>query len=162
MLVPERHRGVRHGAAAQPGCGGACVVFFVVVHWPHSSGEVVGRSRWLASRGVAAWWHRCVCSLTSWHVRGPGWFCLWALNLVEVHAEGCFRIVSDSIVSAGVVSGLTLVVGRGITLFRCFVVLYSRVVCFRFSLEFLLLWLVRDWLSLLSLVREAHPPTFFR
>ncbi|MQL83567.1 hypothetical protein Taro_016070, partial [Colocasia esculenta] len=25
-------------------------------------------------------------------------------------------------------------------------------------LEFLLLWLVRDWLSLLSLVREAHPP----
>ncbi|MQM01326.1 hypothetical protein Taro_034091 [Colocasia esculenta] len=29
-------------------------------------------------------------------------------------------------------------------------------------LEFLLLWLVRDWLSLLSLVREAHPPTLFR
>ncbi|MQM11654.1 hypothetical protein Taro_044563 [Colocasia esculenta] len=30
------------------------------------------------------------------------------------------------------------------------------------SLEFLLLWLVRDWLSILSLVREAHPPTLFR
>ncbi|MQM13968.1 hypothetical protein Taro_046894 [Colocasia esculenta] len=29
------------------------------------------------------------------------------------------------------------------------------------SLEFLLLWLVRDWLSLLSLVREAHPSTLF-
>ncbi|MQM06936.1 hypothetical protein Taro_039769 [Colocasia esculenta] len=29
-------------------------------------------------------------------------------------------------------------------------------------LEFLLLWLVRDWLSLLSLVHEAHPPTLFR
>ncbi|MQM00993.1 hypothetical protein Taro_033742 [Colocasia esculenta] len=29
-------------------------------------------------------------------------------------------------------------------------------------LEFLLLWLVRDWLSLLNLVREAHPPTLFR
>ncbi|MQL97167.1 hypothetical protein Taro_029851 [Colocasia esculenta] len=40
----------------------------------------------------------------------------------------------------------TLVVGHGITLFRCF---------------FLLLWMVRDWLSLLSLVREAHPPTLF-
>ncbi|MQM22367.1 hypothetical protein Taro_055417, partial [Colocasia esculenta] len=26
---------------------------------------------------------------------------------------------------------------------------------------FLLLWLVRDWLSLLSFVREAHPPTLF-
>ncbi|MQM16860.1 hypothetical protein Taro_049820 [Colocasia esculenta] len=52
-----------------------------------------------------------VCSsLTSWHVRGAGWFCLWALDLVK----------------------------------------------------FLLLWLVRDWLSLLSLVREAHPPTLFR
>ncbi|MQL97189.1 hypothetical protein Taro_029875 [Colocasia esculenta] len=45
-------------------------------------------------------------SLTLWSVRGAGWFCLWALDLVE----------------------------------------------------FLLLWLVRDWLSLLSLVHEAHPP----
>ncbi|MQL98268.1 hypothetical protein Taro_030975 [Colocasia esculenta] len=51
---------------------------------------------------------RC-SSLTLWRVRGPRWFCLWALNLVE----------------------------------------------------FLLLWLVRDWLSLLSLVREAYPPTLF-
>ncbi|MQL83505.1 hypothetical protein Taro_015983 [Colocasia esculenta] len=29
-------------------------------------------------------------------------------------------------------------------------------------LGFLLLWPVRDWLSLLSLVRKAHPPTLFR
>ncbi|MQM20694.1 hypothetical protein Taro_053718 [Colocasia esculenta] len=35
-----------------------------------------------------------------------------------------------------------LVVGRGVTLFRYFVVLCSRVVCFHFSLEFLLLWMV--------------------
>ncbi|MQM21149.1 hypothetical protein Taro_054182 [Colocasia esculenta] len=67
----------------------------------------------------------CV-SLTSWRVRGRGWFCLWALDFVEVRggrvrAEGCFRIVFDSAGSAGVVSGPTLVVGRGVTLFRCFV-----------------------------------------
>ncbi|MQM10339.1 hypothetical protein Taro_043232 [Colocasia esculenta] len=48
------------------------------------------------------------------------------------------------------------------TLFRCFVVPCSRVVLLPLLLEFLLLWLVRDWLSLLSLVREAHPPTLFR
>ncbi|MQL96908.1 hypothetical protein Taro_029583 [Colocasia esculenta] len=46
----------------------------------------------------------------------------------RVRAEGCFRIVFDSAVSA----------------------------------RFQLLWLVRDWLSLLSLVHEAHPPTFFK
>ncbi|MQL67798.1 hypothetical protein Taro_000003 [Colocasia esculenta] len=38
----------------------------------------------------------------------------------------CFRIVFDSASSAGVVFGPTLVVGHGITLFRCFVVLCSR------------------------------------
>ncbi|MQM12581.1 hypothetical protein Taro_045500, partial [Colocasia esculenta] len=93
-----------------------------------------------------------VCSsLTSWRVRGSWWFCLWDLNLEEVwgsrgcdsglmwllrcsesffsrrvRAEGCFRIVFDSAGSAGVVSGPTLVVSRGITPFRCFVVLCSR------------------------------------
>ncbi|MQL91716.1 hypothetical protein Taro_024337 [Colocasia esculenta] len=55
----------------------------------------------------------------------------------------CFRIVFDSAGSVEVVYDPTLVVGRGVTLFHCF---------------FLLLWLVRDWLSLLGLVREAHPP----
>ncbi|MQL91319.1 hypothetical protein Taro_023923 [Colocasia esculenta] len=37
-------------------------------------------------------------------------------------------------------------------------------ICFRIVFwpdPFLLLWLVRDWLSLLSLVRKAHPPTLF-
>ncbi|MQL94758.1 hypothetical protein Taro_027421 [Colocasia esculenta] len=58
----------------------------------------------------------CV-SLTSWFVQGLGCFCLWALDLVEVHAEGCFCIVSDSAGSAGVVPGPTVVVGRGVTLF---------------------------------------------
>ncbi|MQL88190.1 hypothetical protein Taro_020752 [Colocasia esculenta] len=38
----------------------------------------------------------------------------------------CFRIVFDSAGSAGVVFDLTLVVGRGVTLFPCFIVLYSR------------------------------------
>ncbi|MQL88706.1 hypothetical protein Taro_021274 [Colocasia esculenta] len=83
-----------------------------------------------------------------------------------VHAESCFRIVFDSAGSTRVVFHPTLVVGRGITQFRCFVVLcsrcfptllLSRVVLLPLSLEFLLLWLVRNWLSLLSLVREAHP-----
>ncbi|MQL84105.1 hypothetical protein Taro_016624, partial [Colocasia esculenta] len=59
----------------------------------------------------------------------------------SVCAEGCFRIVFDSAGSARLVSGPTLVVGRGITLFHCFVVLcnlcflallLSRVVCLRF------------------------------
>ncbi|MQM22688.1 hypothetical protein Taro_055744 [Colocasia esculenta] len=54
-------------------------------------------------------------SLTSWRVRDP-----------RVRAEGCLRIVSDSAGSTGVMSGLILVVGRGVTLFRCFVVLYNR------------------------------------
>ncbi|MQL76432.1 hypothetical protein Taro_008832 [Colocasia esculenta] len=54
--------------------------------------------------------------------------------------------------------GPTLVVGLVISLFRCFVALCSRVVLLQLLLEFLLLWVVRNWLSLLSLVREAHPP----
>ncbi|MQM11135.1 hypothetical protein Taro_044040 [Colocasia esculenta] len=44
----------------------------------------------------------------------------------RVCAEGCFRIVSDFARSAEVVSCPTLVVGRGVTLFRCFVVLCCR------------------------------------
>ncbi|MQM01722.1 hypothetical protein Taro_034482 [Colocasia esculenta] len=61
-----------------------------------------------------------VCSsLTSWRVQGLGWFCLWALDLVELLCLGgcmprcCFRFVFDSTGSAGVMFGLTLVVGRG-------------------------------------------------
>ncbi|MQL72340.1 hypothetical protein Taro_004674 [Colocasia esculenta] len=43
----------------------------------------------------------------------------------------CFRIVFDSAGSAGVVFGPTLVVGRGITLFCCFIVLCSRWLTFQ-------------------------------
>ncbi|MQM14261.1 hypothetical protein Taro_047192, partial [Colocasia esculenta] len=101
-----------------------------------------------------------VCSsLTSWRVQGPGWFFLWALDLVEVEVAvpggetsfslGCLvslellPYVFDSAGSTGVVFGLTRVVVESS--------IASTL------LEFLLLWLVRDWLSLLSLVREAHP-----
>ncbi|MQL67894.1 hypothetical protein Taro_000183 [Colocasia esculenta] len=71
--------------------------------------------------------------------RGDTW--LFLPDLVEVRdvcAEGCFRIVFDSAGSAGVVFGPTLVVGRAISLFRYFSSLASAL------LEFLLLWLVRD------------------
>ncbi|MQM07193.1 hypothetical protein Taro_040030, partial [Colocasia esculenta] len=72
-----------------------------------------------------------VCSsLTSWSVRGAGWFCLWALNLVEVCAEGLLPHVFDSAGSAGVVLRLTRVVAEAFLYFRCFVVLCGR----RFSL----------------------------
>ncbi|MQL69433.1 hypothetical protein Taro_001728 [Colocasia esculenta] len=100
------------------------------------------------------------CSfLTSWRSRMLGacvvrlWSHVVAPVLRELLCLGgcmprcCFRLVFDSAGSAGVVFGPTLVVDHGITSFRCF---------------FMLLWMVRDWLSLLSLFREAHPPTLFR
>ncbi|MQL78036.1 hypothetical protein Taro_010460 [Colocasia esculenta] len=43
-----------------------------------------------------------------------------------VCAEGCFRIMFDSASSVRVMLGPTLVVGRGVSLFRCFVVLCGR------------------------------------
>ncbi|MQL99613.1 hypothetical protein Taro_032339 [Colocasia esculenta] len=61
--------------------------------------------------------------------------CCCAALWVEVHclaacvllcAEGCFCIVFDSNGSVGIVFGPTLVVGHGITLFRCFVAVCSR------------------------------------
>ncbi|MQL79313.1 hypothetical protein Taro_011751 [Colocasia esculenta] len=98
------------------------------------------------------------CSfLTSWRsgMLGACVVRLWSYVVAPVSCEllclsgfmprCCFRIVFDSAGSTGVVFDPALVVGHGITLFRCFVVLCSR-----------------DWLSLLSLVREAHPPTLFR
>ncbi|MQM11161.1 hypothetical protein Taro_044065, partial [Colocasia esculenta] len=120
------------------------VVAFVGDHgmWIPSVGllaDVVTTEHIATSEKVSPWFdatlsqHGWPCSfLTSWSVRGAGWFCLWTLNLVELPH------VFDSVGSAGVAFGLTQVV-----------------------VEFLLLWLVRDWLSLLSLVREAHPPTLF-
>ncbi|MQL91570.1 hypothetical protein Taro_024186 [Colocasia esculenta] len=86
-------------------------------------------------------WHwRVGSSLTLWHVQGPEWFCLWALDLVEV---GGSRAGGETSVSRG-----------------CSMSLVSSLLLL--SLEFLLLWLVCDWLSLLSLVREAHPPYFLQ
>ncbi|MQL73507.1 hypothetical protein Taro_005858, partial [Colocasia esculenta] len=58
---------------------------------------------------------------------------LFLPNLMEVCAEGCFRIVFDSAGSAGVMFGLSQVVVEAFLCFRYFVVLCS------------------------SLVREAHP-----
>ncbi|MQM17564.1 hypothetical protein Taro_050536 [Colocasia esculenta] len=76
---------------------------------------------------------------------------LWSLVVAPVFREllvlaGLPPHVVDSVGSAGVVFGLARVVVEAFLCFRCF---------------FLLLWLVRDWLSLLSLVRKAHPPTLF-
>ncbi|MQL83269.1 hypothetical protein Taro_015764 [Colocasia esculenta] len=79
------------------------------------------------------------------------WFPLCGFSRVSCVDTNCYFCNPLLVVvcgGTGVVFGPTLVVGHGITLFRCFV--------------FLLLWLVRDWLSLLSLVCEAHPPTLFR
>ncbi|MQL78626.1 hypothetical protein Taro_011057 [Colocasia esculenta] len=92
-----------------------------------------------------------VCSsLTSWRARGAGWFCLWALDLVELFLP---NLVEVRDVGACVVRLWFHVVA---SVFR---VVFGPT---RVVVEFLLLWLVRDWLSLLSLVREAHPPTLFR
>ncbi|MQL80887.1 hypothetical protein Taro_013333, partial [Colocasia esculenta] len=70
----------------------------------------------------------CFRILLLWPNPGCGSWC----------CSSCFCIVFDSAGFAGVVFDLTRF-------------------CFRL-LEFLLLWLVRDWLSLQSLVCEAHPP----
>ncbi|MQM10806.1 hypothetical protein Taro_043702 [Colocasia esculenta] len=88
--------------------------------------------------------------------------------------------VFDSAGSAGVIFGLTRVVIEAFTMFPLLcrsecelqesVAVVAGCACcerscgfaraavgFVLGLHFLLLWLVRDWLSLLSLVREAHP-----
>ncbi|MQL92061.1 hypothetical protein Taro_024680 [Colocasia esculenta] len=85
-------------------------------------------------------WLGCSCCDGGSH-SGLTWLLRCSVSLLSrrVHAKGCFRIVFDSAGSAGVLSGPTLVVGRGITLLRCFVVLCSSLL--PLSLEFLLLWL---------------------
>ncbi|MQM09357.1 hypothetical protein Taro_042223 [Colocasia esculenta] len=95
-----------------------------------------------------------VCgSLTSWRFRGPGCFYLWASTLwrsevailvVRHPSHVVARCRSWSVPRVDSTSCLTPLVLQGSF-------------CFHFSLEFLLLWLIRDWLSLLSLVREAQP-----
>ncbi|MQL73469.1 hypothetical protein Taro_005799 [Colocasia esculenta] len=93
---------------------------------------------------------RVCSSLTSWRVRGARGFYLWTLDLVETWL---FLPDLEEVWDVGCLCRETLV---------------SRsrsgvpVVLLPLLLEFLLLWLVRDWLSLLSLVNEAHPPTLFR
>ncbi|MQL98311.1 hypothetical protein Taro_031009 [Colocasia esculenta] len=81
----------------------------------------------------------CVVRLWS-HVVAPAFHELLCLS--GCVPRFCFRIVFDSAGSAEVVFGPILVVGRGITLFRYFVVLCSSLL--PLLLEFLLLWLVRD------------------
>ncbi|MQM17392.1 hypothetical protein Taro_050363 [Colocasia esculenta] len=62
------------------------------------------------------------CVKTLWsHMVAPVFRELLCLD--ECVSRCCFHIVFDSAGSAGVVSGPTLVVGRGVALFRCFVVL---------------------------------------
>ncbi|MQL68885.1 hypothetical protein Taro_001161 [Colocasia esculenta] len=107
-------------------------------------------------------------SLTSWHVRvlliwlhgvsrGDTW--LFLPDLMEVRDVGACVVRLWAHVVAPVFRDL-----------RCLGRCVPRV-CFRVVLLWpdlgggcfaLLLWLVRDWLSLLSLVLEAHPPTLFR
>ncbi|MQL90029.1 hypothetical protein Taro_022615, partial [Colocasia esculenta] len=65
----------------------------------------------------------CVVRLLS-HVVAPVFHKLLCLSGCVPRC--CFRIVFDSTGSAGVMFGPTLVVGHGISLFRCFVALYSR------------------------------------
>ncbi|MQM18289.1 hypothetical protein Taro_051277, partial [Colocasia esculenta] len=123
-----------------------CNPFLGAVRGGSGTGEcVVPRPRGVSgvqggsACGPSTLWGSEVAVLVLW--------CSVSLLSRWVCAEGCFHIVFDFAGSAGVMSGSTLVVGHCITLFRYF---------------FLLLWLVRDWLSLPSLVREAHPPTLFR
>ncbi|MQM11991.1 hypothetical protein Taro_044904, partial [Colocasia esculenta] len=58
----------------------------------HVGREVVGRSQWLTPDccfgnpflGAVHGGTGVCSSLTSWRVQGPGWLCLWALDLVEL------------------------------------------------------------------------------
>ncbi|MQL83459.1 hypothetical protein Taro_015950, partial [Colocasia esculenta] len=58
-----------------------------------------------AIRGVT----RVCSSLNSWRVQSPGWFRLWAFNLVELRVEVLFPHCVDPAGSAGVLFGPTLV-----------------------------------------------------
>ncbi|MQL94737.1 hypothetical protein Taro_027394 [Colocasia esculenta] len=92
--------------------------------------------RWFRSH--VGRWESTAGELEEWtggSACGPSTLWRSEVAVPVVCAEGCFHIVLTSASSTGVVFGLT---------------------------QFLLLWLVGDWLSLLSLVREAHPPPLFR
>ncbi|MQM21810.1 hypothetical protein Taro_054855 [Colocasia esculenta] len=74
--------------------------------------SVVSVTRSLVPSVVAP---ECVVSLTSWCVQGPGWFCLWALDLVEVEVavpggETSFSLCC--LVSPGVTPGCSFPTSR--------------------------------------------------
>ncbi|MQL81866.1 hypothetical protein Taro_014332 [Colocasia esculenta] len=73
--------GVSRRSSVGPQFGRTAVVVFVVEVAYHAHPSVVSITRSLVPSVVAL---ECVVSLTSWRVQGPGWFCLWALDLVEV------------------------------------------------------------------------------
>ncbi|MQM19098.1 hypothetical protein Taro_052097 [Colocasia esculenta] len=81
VLVLEPRSGARHGVAAWPGCSVACILVVFC------GGSVllfrVGGGR--SQAGEQREWLSMVCGFpTSQCVRSLGWFCLWALDLVEV------------------------------------------------------------------------------
>ncbi|MQM13226.1 hypothetical protein Taro_046152 [Colocasia esculenta] len=88
---------------------------------------------------------------------------LEGLSVVEA-PDCCFRNMFLGAIhgGTGVCGSLTLWRVWGLGCFCLWALDLVESSCFRFSLEFLLLWLVRDWLSLLSLVHEAHPPYFLQ
>ncbi|MQL84301.1 hypothetical protein Taro_016810 [Colocasia esculenta] len=131
-------------------------VFFAVAHSPHSTGEVVDRSQRLASWRCG----RCVLLLAA---SGDGllafavteFLTLFLSSLGDLNLEELFLpdLVEVRDVGAYVVRLWSHVVGP----------MFREPLCLGGCVpRFLLLWMVRDWLSLLSLVRKAHPPTLFR
>ncbi|MQL83495.1 hypothetical protein Taro_015990 [Colocasia esculenta] len=120
-------------------CLGGCVLrccFHIVFDLTGSAG-VVFRPALVVGRGITLF--RCfvvLCSRSG--MLGACVVRLWSHVVAPVFREllylsggvprCCFCIVFDSAGSAGVVFGPTMVVGGGITLFRCFVILCSR--CF--------------------------------
>ncbi|MQL93983.1 hypothetical protein Taro_026632, partial [Colocasia esculenta] len=123
-LVLEPRRGVRCGAAARLGCGGACVC---VLCGGSLASLYRGGCRQESAAGELEVW--TVCPPLSCQWRWLGCSC----------CDGGSRCFQVRLVAPAYTSSLLPL-----------------------SLEFLLLWLVRDWLSLLSLVREAHPPYFLQ
>ncbi|MQL73275.1 hypothetical protein Taro_005632 [Colocasia esculenta] len=89
-LVLKPRSGARHGAATLPGCGVACVLVVfcggsVSLFRRGGGRSQVGEQReWQSRSLVPIHGGTSVCGFpTLWCVQGPGWFCLWALDLVE-------------------------------------------------------------------------------
>ncbi|MQL73428.1 hypothetical protein Taro_005776, partial [Colocasia esculenta] len=113
-----------HGAV----CGGTGVCFPNFVLCPGSKVVLLVALDLVEVRGSHPGGETSVsrgCSVSLVVTPGCSFPTSWRSGML-VRAEGYFRIVFDSAGSAGVVSGPTLVVGHGVTLFCCFVVLCSR------------------------------------